>query len=142
MAINDNCMDLSKYRGAIVACPFCPPITDQITSRAACSKCLGHRFIALCLNCDHTGQFKGRTVWDGGANAHTSTCTPCGGNGFFPSKGPATARYQPPTKSGDSGTVLPLDQDLPVAGQVSMPMNAPDGAHVVESVASDTVPVT
>lgn len=108
MAINDNSMDLSKYKGAVVACPFCPPITDQLTTRAACTKCLGHRFISLCLNCDHTGQYKGSTIWDGGKNAHTSTCSPCGGTGFFPARGPATAKYIAPEKAGDPATFEPL----------------------------------
>ena len=94
MHINDNTLDLSKHKGAISPCPSCSNLPDaakleRLTSGKACNMCLGNQFIATCLNCEGTGQYKGRTVWDGGRSEHASTCTPCGGKGAFPARKPS-----------------------------------------------------
>lgn len=128
--INNNTMDLAQFRGPVRKCPFCLP--DQIALRSACSKCFGQGFIAHCLNCDGTGQFKGASVWDGGRSSHTSTCTPCGGLGFFPHRGPATKVKASPLALKP----IPRTAKPPAPGTAEMPNDAPDGTHVVETVAS------
>lgn len=147
--INDNSMDLTLYRGDVIVCPFCPPIADAMTTRRACTHCLGHQFIAKCLNCHATGQYSGRTVWDGGRNEHTSTCGPCGGKGFFPSKGPATAvvvaapsvvvpPLVPPVDITAASGLPPAVNPADKTGEASMAKDAPDGTHVIEKQ-TDTV---
>ena len=94
MQVNNNSMDVASYRGEIKRCPLCSSQSpdaafDALNSGKACRMCMGHKFIAICTNCDGTGQFKGSTIWDGGKSPHTSTCTPCGGTGVFPTKKPA-----------------------------------------------------
>ena len=93
MNINDNTISLAQYKGKIRRCPLCGSRTpsaalDALTSGKVCSMCLGHQFVAMCKNCDGTGSYKGRTVWDGGRSEHASTCTPCGGKGAFPCNKP------------------------------------------------------
>jgi hypothetical protein len=93
MHINDNTVNLQQYKGEVKPCPLCSGRTpdaalDALTSGRACKLCFGKQFVAMCLNCDGTGQFRGRTVWDGGRSEHTSTCTPCGGSGVFPASKP------------------------------------------------------
>jgi hypothetical protein len=93
MPINSNEINLQSYKGPIRACPLCsnrPPnaALDALLSGKACSLCLGHKFVSTCLNCDGTGVYKGRTVWDGGKSEHSSTCTPCGGKGVYATKKP------------------------------------------------------
>jgi len=105
MPINDNSLDLSKYRGQVKRCPLCGNRTpnaalDALTSGKSCKLCFGKMFVATCLNCDGTGQFKGRTVWDGGRSEHTSVCTPCGGSGVFPVKQPADWQDDAATPAG------------------------------------------
>jgi hypothetical protein len=95
MLINDNTVNLQQYKGAIKPCPLCAQLTpdaalDALTRGRACRLCFDKKWVAVCLNCDGTGQYKGKTVWDGGRSDHTSTCTPCGGNGVFPANKPAT----------------------------------------------------
>jgi len=94
MAINDNSLDLSKYRGTVSPCPVCNKRSDaakmeSLMSAKACKTCFGQGFVAACTNCGGTGMFSGSTVWDGGRSEHKSTCTPCGGAGMFPTKKPA-----------------------------------------------------
>ena len=93
MNINDNTLDLSQYRGEIKRCPLCSQRTpdaalDALTSGKSCKLCMSQGFVAMCTNCKGTGQFSGRTVWDGGRSEHTSVCTPCGGVGVFATKRP------------------------------------------------------
>ena len=94
MNVNDNTLDISKYRGPVSPCPLCSTLSDAakldaMSSGRVCNLCLGRKFIAHCLNCHGTGQFAGTTVWDGGRSPHTSTCTPCGGTGVFAVAQPA-----------------------------------------------------
>ena len=93
MNVNDNSLDLAQYKGMVKPCPLCSrrspdAAMDALTSGKSCRLCLGHQFVATCTNCDGTGQFKGRTVWDGGRSEHTSVCTPCGGTGVFATRKP------------------------------------------------------
>jgi len=93
MQINDNSMDIKRYKGPISPCPLCSrqspdAALDALTSGRACRLCFGKQFISHCLNCQGTGQYSGRTVWDGGRSEHKSTCTPCGGAGVYPAQKP------------------------------------------------------
>ena len=102
MPINDNKMDLAEYKGKVKPCPLCSnrpqsAALDALTSGRACTMCLGHGFVSECTNCQGTGQFKGRTVWDSGRAEHISTCTPCGGKGAYATRKPADW----PTTSSD-----------------------------------------
>jgi uncharacterized UBP type Zn finger protein len=104
MQINDNTMNLAQYRGEVRACPLCSNRTpnaalDALTSGKVCKLCLGHKFVAICLNCGGTGQCKGRSVWDGGRSEHTSTCMPCGGSGVFPVNRPENWADPAPNKT-------------------------------------------
>lgn len=93
MHVNDNAINLADYKGTVKPCPICSTRTksaamDTLMSGRACKVCLGHGYVADCKNCGGTGLYKGRTVWDGGRSEHTSTCTPCGGQGVFATKKP------------------------------------------------------
>src|ERR1039457_2428346 len=101
MNVNDNTLDLSKYRGATKRCPLCSNLPDAAkldaaTSGRVCRLCLGQCFVAACTNCDGTGQYKGSTIWDGGKSPHISVCTPCGGTGVFPVKKPTDWKDKAP----------------------------------------------
>jgi len=94
MNVNENTMDLTKHRGPVQPCPVCTTLSDAakldaMSSGKACSLCFNRRFVAYCLNCGGTGQYRGRTIWDGGRSEYASTCTPCGGTGVFPVARPA-----------------------------------------------------
>jgi hypothetical protein len=93
MNVNDNSMDIGRFKGPISPCPLCSSLSDTakldaLTNGKACSLCMGQKFISYCKNCGGTGQYHGRTIWDGGRNEHTSTCTPCGGKGVYPARKP------------------------------------------------------
>lgn len=101
MAINDNSINLSQHKGEIRRCPLCTrqspdAALDALTSGKACKLCFGQGFVSMCKNCDGTGQFKGRTIWDGGRSEHVSVCSPCGGTGAFATKKPADWVDHPP----------------------------------------------
>lgn len=102
-SVDPNAIDLSKFRGAVERCPQCfvPKqvvregkkvtivMADELRlSGTTCRLCMDQRFVAKCTNCDGTGKYNGKTVWDGGQNDHVTTCNPCGGAGFFPTKKP------------------------------------------------------
>jgi DnaJ-class molecular chaperone len=127
MAINDNSLDLSKYRGTVKPCPVCSSRSDAakleaLMSAKACKVCFGHGFVAMCINCKGTGMFSGSTVWDGGRSEHKSTCTPCGGAGMFPVKRPADwVDEQPvPVQVEGEGTVQVPASTVP-AGPRNLP---------------------
>jgi hypothetical protein len=128
MNVNNNSMDLSLYRGEVRPCPLCSNLTpiaklDRLSSGKVCTMCLGNGYIAMCKNCDGTGQYSGRTVWDGGRSEHKSTCNPCGGKGAFPARKPAgwvdrQDESKPSTPNGsqppDPVSVLPKNLPPPV----------------------------
>jgi hypothetical protein len=95
LSINSNTLDLSKYRGPVRRCPHCTLeklLNDP--NGQTCRSCLGHGFVASCLNCDGTGMFKGSALSFGGSGdvVHMSTCNPCGGTGMFAVRKPADWR--------------------------------------------------
>jgi hypothetical protein len=109
MQVNSNAMNLADYRSEIKPCPMCSSRTpsaamDIALSGKVCKLCLGQGFIAMCKNCNGTGIYRGRTVWDGGRNEHSSTCTPCGGSGVFPVKKPAD--WKDPVMAKDAVPVV------------------------------------
>jgi len=87
--VNDNTINLSKFRGPVRPCPMCRPGDELLRGMQSCRLCLGNRFVAKCLNCDGTGMYSGRSPWDGGRSEQSSTCDKCGGQGVFPAKRPA-----------------------------------------------------
>lgn len=99
LPINSNTIDLSKYRGTITRCPHCSfaakpnadsIVAERITLGKACATCLGHGFVARCINCDGTGLFKGSAMAFGGGDVpHTSACNYCGASGYFAVRQPA-----------------------------------------------------
>src|ERR1700733_2999795 len=94
MPINDNSIQIDKYKGPVDPCPLCyhkspDAALDALMSGKACRLCFGKKFIAHCLNCHSTGQHVAGSVWDGGKTSHTSVCAPCGGTGVFPAPKPA-----------------------------------------------------
>ena len=133
MAINDNSLDLSKYRGKISPCPVCSKRSDAakveaLMSAKACKTCFGQGFVATCTNCKGTGMFSGSTVWDGGRSEHRSTCTPCGGAGMFPVKKPVDWVDEKPvgTEGANTATVSASASASTVpASAPSMPRNLP-----------------
>jgi hypothetical protein len=126
MAINDNSLDLSKYRGKISPCPVCSKRSDAAKVEAlmaakACKTCFGQGFVAACTNCKGTGMFSGSTVWDGGRSEHRSTCPPCGGAGMFPIKKPVDwVDETVPVEVEGEGTV-----HVPASAVPAAPRNLP-----------------
>jgi hypothetical protein len=101
LPINDNSLDLSRYRGKITRCPVCQPVNkskeqtdavrmERITLGKACLVCLGRGFVAICKNCGGDGIYKGSaSAFGGGDVPHHSTCNPCSGTGMFAVNQPA-----------------------------------------------------
>ena len=82
--MNDNTFDLSQCKGEVIPCPFCRP--EEVHLGRACQHCMGHFYLAKCKNCNATGKETKGAAWDGGKSSHTSTCTPCGGTGYYPAR--------------------------------------------------------
>jgi hypothetical protein len=107
LPINDNSINLSKYRGQIKRCPICTPANaskervdsiqiERLTLGKACSVCLGHGFVAVCKNCSGTGIYQGSAISFGGSDVpHQSACNPCGASGFFAVRKPADWTDEP-----------------------------------------------
>lgn len=86
LKINDNTINLSRFKGPIKRCPLCN-VENTMMGRS-CTLCFDKKFVAECLNCHHTGLQKLPAVWDGGASTHESPCPSCGGSGYFPALKP------------------------------------------------------
>jgi len=124
LPINDNSIDLSKYRGRIQRCPDCTISNrtkeqadavraERVTLGRACTTCLGHGFVAVCTNCNGTGIYKGSAVaFGGGDNPHQSACNPCGASGYFAVRRPADWKDDEPAVQPDAQSVA-----QPVASQ-------------------------
>jgi DnaJ-class molecular chaperone len=99
LPINDNSIDLRKYRGKITRCPHCAikditkadsVIAERMSMGKSCPTCLGHGFVALCTNCGGDGVFKGTSAsFGGGDTPYHSACNPCGATGVFAVRKPA-----------------------------------------------------
>jgi len=101
LQINDNTLDLRKYRGKISRCPQCAlgnrpsAVADAVraermTLGRACTVCLGRGFVAICTNCGGDGIYKGSAAAFGGGDVpHHSACNPCGSTGYFAVNQPA-----------------------------------------------------
>ena len=81
---NNNEVKLSDYKGEVIPCPYCKK--EEVLMGTACKWCLGNFYLAKCTNCGTTGKETKGALWDGGRSKHTSTCTPCGGTGYFPAR--------------------------------------------------------
>jgi DnaJ-class molecular chaperone len=106
LPINDNTLNLAKYKGRIHRCPHCnfsnQSRTDalkmeMLTLGKACATCMGRGFVADCLNCEATGMYKGSAAaFGGGDHMHASTCNYCGGTGMFAVNQPENWKDEPP----------------------------------------------
>jgi len=110
LPINDNTINLAKYRGKISRCPHCTPerLLNDPNGRS-CTTCLGHGFVAKCTNCDGTGLYKGSaSAFGGGDVPHNSACNVCGATGFFAVRRPADWTDEAaPTTSASVSTPIP-----------------------------------
>lgn len=106
LQINNNTIDLARYRGVIRRCPHCTPerlLSDP--SGKTCASCLGHGFVAMCKNCGGDGLYKGSaSAFGGGDVPHMSTCNPCGGTGMFAVRKPEGWKDQPTVGTPDAST--------------------------------------
>lgn len=84
--INSNTVDLDQFKGAVKRCPLCN--VESTMRGRACTLCFDRKFVAECLRCKGTGLQSQGTVWDGGQSEHRSTCSACGGSGYFPAPKP------------------------------------------------------
>lgn len=122
MQVNSNTVNLADYRGTIKPCPLCYARTPAAKLEAAmtgkaCRMCMGHEFVAKCKNCGGTGQYTGRTVWDGGRSEHKSTCTPCGGTGVFPVRKPKDWKDPDPEPAQEEKSAAPPPPPAPPVPQ-------------------------
>jgi hypothetical protein len=85
MSVNENHVDVAKYRGAIRECEFCANARLALPLRTHCKFCLTNGYLAKCLNCDGTGNCSGIAPWDG-KSEHKSVCAICGGTGTLPAR--------------------------------------------------------
>ena len=84
MPINENHVDVARYRGSVRKCEFCKNADLPLPLRTPCKFCLTRGYVAQCLNCDGKGTKVLPAVWDNGASEHGSTCDICGGIGVLP----------------------------------------------------------
>lgn len=84
MAVQENSMDLSQYKGTIRKCEYCR--SEEVLLGRACTWCLGNFFLAHCTHCNGSGKVTSGSVWDGGRSNYTATCHPCGGKGVYPAR--------------------------------------------------------
>jgi hypothetical protein len=101
LTINNNTIQMSQYKGQIKRCPFCTPkqtgnkeiddrnLLEAMSNTAACKWCMSQRFVSICLNCNGTGKYNGKTIWDGGQHDHVTSCNPCASRGMYPARKPA-----------------------------------------------------
>jgi hypothetical protein len=104
--VNDNTIDLRKYRGKISRCPNCAVknpakvdsvIAERLSMGKTCQVCFGHGFVAECTNCGGDGIYKGSAISFGGGDvAHHSACNPCGSVGYFAVKQPVDWKDEVP----------------------------------------------
>lgn len=106
LPVNDNTIDLRKYRGAISRCPHCAikdatkadaVIAERMSMGKSCASCMGHGFIATCTNCGGDGIYKGTSAsFGGGDTPFHSACNPCGATGIFAVRKPADWKDEAP----------------------------------------------
>ena len=87
MAVNDNYIEISKYRGSVRVCEHCDRPNVPADLRGFCQFCLSRRFLATCLKCDGKGMITETAPWDG-TTKHSSVCEICGGSGSLPANKP------------------------------------------------------
>lgn len=99
MPINDNHIDVARYRGEVRPCEFCKNSTLPPELRVHCKFCLTNGYVAQCLKCDGSGSIKAIAPWDN-SSEHHSTCDICGGSGVLPARKPIeTANPKPEAKT-------------------------------------------
>lgn len=116
MAVQENSMDLSQYKGVIRVCEFCKP--EETLLGRSCQWCMAQGYLAHCLHCAGSGKVTSGSVWDGGRSNYTSVCGPCGGKGVFPAREADYQRQQATVMNNGNGQMnghgMPL-RELPRA---------------------------
>ena len=87
MSINDNHINVAKYRGPVTKCPHCSNATLPGPLQTFCKFCFTRGYIAQCLKCDGSGMISAKDPW-GSNSDQGSTCDICGGAGCLPSPKP------------------------------------------------------
>lgn len=109
MSINENHVDVARYRGPVRKCEFCKNADLPLPLRTPCKFCLTRGYVAQCLNCDGTGSKVLPAVWDGGVSEHGATCEICGGIGVLPAmkpEEPVGGGVKPVQKNEEKKTVV------------------------------------
>lgn len=91
--INDNHIDVAKYRGPIRVCEHCGNSKLPPPLKTYCKFCLVSGYIAQCLKCDGEGMVGSVAPWDG-KSEYKSVCDICGGTGSLSAKEPESPRIQ------------------------------------------------
>jgi hypothetical protein len=99
VAIQENSMDLSQYKGPVSLCCYCKP--EETLLGRSCQWCMAQRYLATCLNCKGSGKTTSGSVWDGGRSQYTAVCGPCGGKGVFPAREADYVRQQAMARNGN-----------------------------------------
>ena len=102
MPVQENHVDVKRYRGPVRVCEFCSNATLPLPLRTNCKFCLTRGYVAQCLNCDGTGSKTLAAVWDGGASEHSATCAICGGTGVLPATKPEADQKEQEKKAAES----------------------------------------
>jgi len=88
--INENHVEVAKYRGPVRPCEHCKNATLPGPLQTFCKFCFTRGYIAQCLKCDGSGTVKAVDPW--GSNSLVgSTCDICGGTGTLPANKPEDA---------------------------------------------------
>ena len=142
MNVNSNEINLAQYKGEVKPCPLCgqrsrSAAVELILSGKACVLCMDQKFVAICTNCDGSGIFRGRTVWDGGRSEHSSTCSPCGGKGVFPTRRPKDWVDRPsPPSPPEQGTITAASDPIAnIPPQLPPPITMSSGTIMPGGVA-------
>jgi hypothetical protein len=101
MAVQENSMDLSQYKGPVRVCEFCKP--EETLLGRSCQWCMALGYLAHCLHCNGSGKVTSGSVWDGGRSQYTAVCNPCGGKGVFPAREADFNRQQTTVMANSNG---------------------------------------
>ena len=103
--------DISKYHGEVSECTCGINGHPERQGERACGMCFGRGFVAKCKSCDGNGQISEKVA--GGPGMMKSTCTPCGGHGFFGVRKPDWWCEQ--TLESPTGEVLEIPSETATA---------------------------
>ena len=101
MAVQENSMDLSQYKGTIRVCEFCKP--EETLLGRSCQWCMAQGYLAHCIHCNGSGKVTSGSIWDGGRSNYTAACNPCGGKGVYPAREADYNRQQASVMAAGNG---------------------------------------